>query len=123
MVTHFDTLAPQDTLDRASELLLSTHQQDFPVVDAWGRVAGVLPRSALLQGLARLGRAGAVLEVMDREVAVVGPDAPLDDILPQLGRRPGHPVLVVDGGRLLGMITFDNLVELIEISQRLQTAG
>ena len=47
-----------------AERLLATHQQEFPVVDAWQRVVGVLSRARLLEGLARSGGVAAVLEVM-----------------------------------------------------------
>jgi len=120
MVTRFDTLAPQDSLGRATELLLATHQQDFPVVDAWGRVAGILGRSALLEGLARLGQSGAVLEVMRREPKVVRPETPLDQVLPLFQGDAGTPVLVADDEGLRGIITLENLGELIEVSRRLR---
>src|SRR5262245_47649352 len=45
MITRFETLAPQDTLGRAADLLLATHQHDFPVLDAWNRIAGMMPRA------------------------------------------------------------------------------
>ena len=40
MITRYETIAPQESLGRAAELLLSGHQQDLPVVDAWGRLEG-----------------------------------------------------------------------------------
>jgi Zn-dependent protease/predicted transcriptional regulator len=123
MVTKFETLAPQDSLARATELLLATHQQDFPVLDAWGRVAGVLHRSALLAALAGDGRDSAVLEVMDREPAVVAPDLPLEEVLRVLQSRPTHPVLVIGPDGLEGMITLENLGELLEIAQSLGRSG
>lgn len=120
MVTRFETLAPNDSLARAAELLLATHQHDFPVIDAWGRVAGVLQRSALLAGLAGEGRESAVLEYMDREPIAVPPTAPLEEVLRLLQSRPMGPVLVVGEGGLEGMITLENFGELIEISQSLR---
>jgi len=123
MITRFDALAPQDSLGKAAELLLTTHQHDFPVVDAWGRVAGLLHRGVLLEALARAGRDTPVLEVMEREVAVVGPGAPLEEVLRLLQGRPSMPLLVVDEGRLTGMITLENLTELIEVSRRLRPAS
>ncbi len=120
MITHFDVLAPQDSLGRAADLLLRTHQHDFPVVDAWGRVAGLLHRGVLLEALARAGHETPVLEVMEREIAVVAPAAPLEEVLRHLQGRPATPLLVVEEGRLLGMITLENLTELIEISRRLR---
>jgi stage IV sporulation protein FB len=115
MVTRFESLAPQDSLEEATHLLLSTHQQDFPVIDAWGRIAGVITRGVLLRGLATIGKGGAVLEVMQREVLVVGPDENLEDVVRQLQSDPGAPVLVAEDGRLVGMITLENLAEMVEV--------
>lgn len=120
MVTQFATLAPQDSLGRAAELLLATHQHDFPVVDLWGRVAGLLPRSTLIAALAEHGREVAVLQVMEREVAAVRPETSLDDVLSGLQSRPGAAVLVVGDKGLEGMITLENLGELIEVSRSLR---
>jgi stage IV sporulation protein FB len=120
MVTQFATLAPQDSLGRAAELLLATHQHDFPVVDLWGRVAGLLPRATLIAALAEHGREVAVLEVMEREIAAVRPETSLDDVLSGLQSRPGAAVLVVGDKGLEGMITLENLGELIEVSRSLR---
>jgi Zn-dependent protease len=118
MITRFETLAPQTSLGEAGEQLLATHQQDFPVVDVWDRVVGILPRSRLLQGLAERGDAAAVLDVMEREVPAVGPDDDLDRVLRQLRGKPDCPVLVLHEGKLLGMITLANLSEYIQIARR-----
>jgi len=117
MITSFETLAPQDSLGRAAERLLATHQHDFPVVDAWQRVVGVLSRALLLDGLARHGSTRATLEVMDRDVAIVAPDDDLDRVLERLRARPQTPVIVVEDGRMLGMITLENLAEFIQIAR------
>ncbi|KAB2960949.1 MAG: site-2 protease family protein [Thermoanaerobaculia bacterium] len=119
MITRFETLAPQDPLSRAVEHLLASNQQDFPVVDSWGRVVGVLHRSALLAALAADGKESAVLEVMDREPAIVPPDQPLERVLRQLQAQPMQPVLVVGDAGLEGVITVDNLAELLEIARTL----
>jgi Zn-dependent protease/CBS domain-containing protein len=119
MITKFETLQPQDTLARAAELLLATHQHDFPVVDAWGRVAGILPRATLLEALARSGGDTAVLDVMQRDPVTIPPSIDLDTALQHLQSRPGHPLLAMDGDKLVGMLTLENLAEFIVIAGRL----
>jgi len=119
MISRFEVLRPQDSLGRAAELLLATHQHDFPVLDAWDRVAGILPRVRLLEALAREGSAAPVLDVMQRDPVVVAPDTPLDAVLPHVQADPARPLLVVDGGKLVGMLTLENLSEFIVIAQRL----
>lgn len=118
MMTKFETLAPQDSLGKAADLLLATHQQDFPVIDAWGRVAGILHRGTLLEGLARVGKEGAVLDVMARQVSAVHPDTPLEDVLRILQGNPMSPVLVIGSAGLVGLINLENFSELIEVSKR-----
>jgi Zn-dependent protease/CBS domain-containing protein len=119
MITKFESLAPQDTLGRAAELLLASHQHDFPVLDAWQRVAGVLPRARLLEGLARSGRDTSVLEVMLREPVQVAPGTDLEAVLQHLQGDPVTPLLVVEDGALRGMITFENLAEFIVVARQI----
>ena len=116
MITKFETLAPQDSLGRAVELMLATHQHDFPVVDAWGRVAGVLPRARLLEGLARTGREATVLEFMLREPVLLPPATELEKVLQHLQADPPTPLLIVEDGALKGMVTFENLAEFIVVA-------
>ena len=119
MISKFETLAPNDTLGRAADLLLASRQHDFPVLDAWGRISGVLPRARLLEGLARSGRETAVLEVMLREPVQVAPTTELEAVLQHLQADPATPLLVVADGALLGMITFENLAEFIVVARQI----
>jgi len=120
MVVEFETLAPHDSLAHAAERLLATHQQDFPVVDAWRRVAGMLTRNSLLRGLARHGNGAAVLDVMLRDVPVVAPGTDLGQVLRMLQSDPSTPVLVQHEGELRGMITIDNLSEFVELARHVR---
>ncbi|HXV77585.1 MAG TPA: M50 family metallopeptidase [Candidatus Polarisedimenticolaceae bacterium] len=120
MATRFDTLAPQDSLPHAAELLAGGLQQDFPVVDAWNRVVGLLSREPLLRGLAELGERGAVLDVMTRDVSVAAPDDDLSRVLELMRASPGAPVLVLDGERLVGLITG---AKLAEVAQRFRAGA
>jgi len=122
MITRFETLAPQDSLGRAAELLLQTHQQDFPVLSAWNKVVGILPRSTLLRGLAEHGKEAAVLDVMQRDPVAVASDADLGQVLRHLQASPATPVLVIDGEELRGMITLENLTEFIEVTRSARAA-
>jgi CBS domain containing-hemolysin-like protein len=99
--------------------MLQTHQHDFPVLDAWSRVAGVLPRARLLEGLARTGRETTVLEVMLREPVQLPATTDLETVLQHLQADPSVPLLVVNDGALAGMITFENLAEFIVVARQI----
>jgi len=120
MITRFETLAPTDTLATAGRHLLETHQADFPVIDAWNRVAGVLTRGALMHALAGRGPDTAVLEVMERGFRTIGPDEPMERAMQLLRESPSSTLLVLEDGRLQGMITLENLAEFIEIARNLR---
>jgi CBS domain-containing protein len=115
MVARFERLAPQQPLEQAALLLLRTTQDDFPVIDAWGRVVGALPRSLLLGALARLGRETPVLQAMDRRVLVVSPEAPLADVVGALQTGAPSPAVVMDGQVVQGIVTLDGAARMAGI--------
>jgi stage IV sporulation protein FB len=115
MVTRFERLAPQDPLERAAQLLLRTSQEDFPVIDAWGRPVGALPRPLLVAALGRFGRQTTVLEAMDRRVLVVGPESPLGDVVTALQAGAPSPAVVADADGVRGIITVDGAARMTGI--------
>ena len=105
MITAYQTLTTASTLDEAAKLLLSTTQQEFPVVDGGGFLRGVLTRETLIAALRERGGEAPVLAVMQRDVPTVPENACLDNIFEQL-RRQGRFIGVVDANkRLVGYIT------------------
>ena len=111
MVTEFHTLDHGNTIRDAANLLLSTAQQDFPVMHG-DQVVGLLGRNLLLKALASEGPDAYVAGVMDRDFLALEPDANLSPVLPMMARA-GRCALVMDGNRLLGLLTTDNLSEFL----------
>jgi stage IV sporulation protein FB len=107
MATRFERLQPQEPLERAALLLLRTPQEDFPVIDAWGRPVGALSRGQLVAALARLGRTASVLEAMDRRVLVVAPESALADVVAALQSGAPSPAVVADSAGVQGIVTVD----------------
>jgi Zn-dependent protease len=120
MLTDFRLLQDRDDLAHAVQLLLAGSQQDFPVVNATGTVVGVLTRSALLTALARSGPTGPVNEVLQREFITAAPDEPLAALLERLPKVPCRTVPVLDAGRVIGMVTLENLGELVSVRTALR---
>ncbi len=111
MMTGYRTLAHGATLRDAANLLLSTSQQDFPVV-LGEQVLGLLGRNALLRGMAQEGPDSYIAGYMDREFPTVPPDKDLADVLPLMAHA-GACVLVMEEGRLLGMLSSENLSQFL----------
>jgi Zn-dependent protease len=111
MVTEFHTLPHASTIRDAANLLLATSQQDFPVMHG-DNVIGLLPRNALLRALAAEGPDSYVSSAMSREYLEFSPEMDLAETLPEMARA-GSCALVMDDGRLLGLLTTENLSEFL----------
>jgi len=112
MMSDFRGLRPEDSLETVGQLILAGFQQDFPVlVDS--QVVGVITRSDLLKSIAQAGRFVSVGEVMQTEFETARPDEKLTDVLPRLQSCQCHAMPVVDGAKLVGLISAENIGELI----------
>lgn len=118
MLTEVHTLSRHDSLGHAIDVLLAQSQQDFPVVDGTA-VIGVLTRAALLGGLAKQGRDARVSEVMRQDFVVVDPSEMLETALQRLQESPCHALPVVRAGRLVGLLTMDNVGEFVAVQAAL----
>lgn len=112
MITEFHTVMPTDRIGRAIELVLATFQTEFPVVDA-GRVVGVLTRADIARGLAQGGLDAPVAQAMRSAKETASPADDLGRALGALDRADGAPVLVMKDAALVGMLTPQNVAELM----------
>ncbi|HET9151251.1 MAG TPA: site-2 protease family protein [Gemmatimonadales bacterium] len=113
MVTDFRTLPAWATLRDAAELLVASDQREFPVVDNAGAVVGILSRDDLVKGLSQRGP-----DALARE-ALAGPSAPIaatvafEPALAALQASGRSALPVMENGRLIGMLTRDNITDLV----------
>ncbi len=121
MLTRFETLAPGDSLARVVELILAGSQQDFPVVDA-GRVVGILDRDTFIKALARKGQSASVADVMRRNLPEVDTHEMLETALMRLNDSGSKTLPVTHAGQLVGLITSENITELLMIRSALRAA-
>jgi len=113
LITEFLALSADDTLDAAAALTVRSMQKDFPVLRD-GAPIGVLTQQALLEGLQRRGGGARVGETSLRELPLVGPGDRLDAVWRRL--QTGQQLVgVQEGGKLIGLIDADNLIELTRI--------
>jgi Zn-dependent protease/CBS domain-containing protein len=115
----FATLAPGDPIEIAVAHALDGFQHDFPVVDN-GVVVGLLPHRSLLRAVLEQGTKATVASVMERSPRTVGPQEPLQRVLPRLEEAPGRCLLVVDEARhVLGIVTVGTVGELVAVREAL----
>jgi len=123
MITDFRTLAPTDPLSQATQHLMQGFQQDFPVVDEEGRVVGVLTLKELASALGEHGPQSPVSSAMRQKFVTVGPRDMLHAAFLKLQEGDCRTLPVVHDGRLLGLMTSDNLAEVLLIQQSLGGTG
>lgn len=122
MLTDFRALRQDDPLSTAIDHILAGWQQDFPVVEN-EKVVGVLTRDNLLKSLARGGVNLPVREAMQSDIRTADSHDMLEDALALLHSCECHSIPVVHRGRLVGMLTPDNVGEFLAIESALRQAA
>jgi stage IV sporulation protein FB len=116
MISNFETLGPQATVDNAADALIRTTQREFPVVDGGGRLRGILGRDAMIRALKATGPGTPVIEVMDKDIPTVRIGQSLDLAVRLMQEKQAPDVGVVDdAGRFVGYVSRENLAEFMMI--------
>jgi Zn-dependent protease/CBS domain-containing protein len=118
MMTQYATLTPDAPVEDAVQTLLRTSQNEFPVIDRAGMLAGVLGRSDLIRALKQHGPDARVAEAMASDVPTVSYRSPLEEAFRLLQERSAPAVAVVDGaGRLVGLVTPETVGEMLVLQE------
>ncbi|HSH64123.1 CBS domain-containing protein [Methyloceanibacter sp.] len=135
MTTQVVTIAPDATAKDAAEQMLASRISALPVVDASGKLLGIVSEGDLVRR-AELGTARArswwlelltpnrtlatdyvkahgqkVSELMTRDIVAAKPDTPIADIALMLEENAIKRVPIVDKGRLVGIVSRANLIQ------------
>jgi Zn-dependent protease/CBS domain-containing protein len=145
MITHYETLNHAATLGQAADLLLNSHQEDFPIL-AGSQILGVLTRPDLVRGLANHGPEAYVSGSISRGFIAVSPSGSLQEALHVMQEAKSRVALVLadegvtarnvvqfigaqDGQgtppieerpsahRLVGMLTEENIQEYLQVHE------
>ncbi len=134
MTRDVKTVSPDATIDEAVGVLLAIHVSGLPVVDGEGKLVGIVSESDFLHraeiGTAKrrarwiefllgpgeiaqsyvLSHSRKVADVMTRDVATVGEEASLTEIVEVMEKRKVKRVPVITGDRLVGIISRADLL-------------
>lgn len=129
--------AANATVKQVADLMMDNHISAVPILDDNGAIIGVISEGDLLrrvEGFAQTNkswwlslfsepqnsaahfvevRAKYAKDIMTREVATVAPDAPVGEVARLLEEKRIKRVPVVDGGRLVGIVSRANLMHAI----------
>ncbi|MBM3317194.1 MAG: site-2 protease family protein [Candidatus Eisenbacteria bacterium] len=114
MIRRFEVLGHSDSLGQAADLLLATHQQDFPV-SGGAEVIGILTRADLVRGLADHGPRAYVAASARRDFVRLDPGDGLAGALERMHAQGQRVALVFEGERLAGMLTDENVGEFFQV--------
>jgi Zn-dependent protease len=121
MMTRFRALSPDDSLATATRELLAGAQQDFPVVSD-ERVVGILHRSDVINALAN-DSGGRVGDLMHTDCGTVEDTEMLASTFQQMREIGCSTLPVVHDDQLVGLITLENVGELMMINSALSQAS
>jgi CBS domain-containing protein len=107
MSAHPVTIEPESSALSALGIMQYHHLRHLPVVDAGGRVVGILAERDLLLAASRHLHAGMeVTEVMARDVIMVSPETPLGEAASLMAAHHFGSLPVVDAERnIVGILT------------------
>jgi Zn-dependent protease/CBS domain-containing protein len=114
MISDFKQLEVNDSLKRAVELTLAGSQKDFPVVSN-GTLEGVLTQTDLLKALANQENHPTVASAIQRNYVSVDDLDMLESAFAKLNDCDCHTLPVMRNGKLVGLVTMDNLGEFLRI--------
>ncbi len=118
MTTDFVSLSEEMTITEVVEVLrereLPEHVQDLPVIDKNDVLVGVISLRALLIGISD----ATVAQTMELKIAAVHSDTDREQVAREFDRYGYEMLPVVDASnRLLGIITVDDVIDIIEEEQ------
>lgn len=135
MTTGVIAVAPDASVQETAQALLRNRVSGVPVIDSGGKLVGIVSENDLMRrvesGTERRhsgwleiftskqtladdfvkSHSRKVSDVMSREVVTVGPDMPVAQVAELLERKGIKRVPVVEGGKVVGIVSRANLLQ------------
>jgi stage IV sporulation protein FB len=119
MITQFEVLAPDATVDAAAHALVRTTQAEFPVVDPDKSLLGFLTRAQIVSAMHAHQAGSPVADHMTTAIPSVALESSLESVVDLLNAKSMPAVAITDPrDRFLGYITRENLGEWLLFHQK-----
>jgi Zn-dependent protease/CBS domain-containing protein len=119
MITRFDVLHDEETLQRAVDLTLHTDQKHFPVISASGSLR-VLSQRDMLSALRSDGEAVSLQRLALPALETCSLHEPMQQVLDRMQQQSNPIIGVLEQQRLVGLIHLENIMELMRIDEARQ---
>ena len=109
------SIGSEAKVEEAVARLVQNNIGSLPVVDAHGKLVGVLSERDVLRGLHQRGESFAKLavgDVMTRDPVTCTPDCDVNEVMGQMSGRHIAKVPVLHDGRLVGIISVGDVIKI-----------
>jgi CBS domain-containing protein len=126
MQTEVQSVAPEAPLDEAARTMADAHVSGLPVVDQRGHLVGVISTTDILASeeevedpatRTALYEDTPVRDLMTPKPVTIGPEATIKEAAQQLLYADVHRLFVVDGERLVGVLSTTDIVRAVATGQ------
>jgi predicted transcriptional regulator len=111
MTRKVHTIHPGASAQEAARLLSQEHISGAPVVDANGRVIGIVTEADIISKVDREGL--CVADIMSHDVIAVGEETAVNDIALLFAERNIKRVPVLHNGKLVGIVSRADIVHAV----------
>ena len=115
--TDASTVSTDTTVQELLQRMFEDRRTGYPVVDADGRLAGLVSLGALRSVPATDRATATVADVMTQNPPTVSPATPAFEVLERLAESGSDRVAVLDGDRLVGTLDNEAIVAYIDLVQ------
>ena len=92
------------------EIIKGSNHTRFPMLNASGRVVGVLNIRAFLRQYMREGEDMELIDIIDTPL-FIRPETHVDELLNEMSHNKMHMAFVTEQGKILGIITIEDILE------------
>ena len=118
MTTSVISVPEDETIEDAARLLARHHISGLPVVNQNGQLVGVVTEYDLIS---KQGQ--TVADIMSRGVISVSPETPTEEVVHVLTDRRIRRVVVLEGDRLVGVVSRSDLIKQMAMRWVCPTCG
>lgn len=110
-------LYTSERLSKAVDLIMSSYQTDYPVLDLSGNFVGALTRARLITTLREQGAEARVVDAMipAAQLPAMSIDGNLAQVWEKITSTGSRVVAIRDGNQFKGLITADDVTELFQV--------